>query len=151
MPTDLPPLHDQSGDLTYSTGVQPDTTAQQMALHYERERFHNTLNTLPQAFISHDCQWTVTYVDTAGATAFGHLADDLMGQSLKAVFSEADRSPVIQAARRVMKTGVSGHISTSSDSLAKGIEATVYVAAEFSSVHTQTGTAGRQRTRRVLH
>lgn len=96
-----------------------------MALHYERERFHTTLNTLPQAFIPHDRQWTVTYVDTAGATAFGHLADDLMGLFLKTVFPEADRSPVIQAARRMMKTGVSGHISTSSDSLGKDIEATV--------------------------
>ncbi|MFB9994458.1 PAS domain S-box protein [Deinococcus oregonensis] len=122
----LEPLHDQSGELAYIVGFQQDVTVREAAIQQAEQRLQITLNNLPEAFISYDQHWTITYVNAAGAAMVGRPAAHLIGQALESVFPDPHRSPLIQAAGRVMESRETEHVSTYSDVLSREVETTVY-------------------------
>jgi len=145
----LQPLYDQNGKLTYMVGFQQDVTEREAAFGQVEQRLKTTLDNLPEAFISYDRRWIITYVNASAVVTLGQLASHLIGQPLENVFPNAAQSPIVQAAARVMATGVTEHVSTYSDFLSRDIEATIYATDDGVAVLVRDVTALYQDQREL--
>ncbi|ULH17071.1 PAS domain S-box protein (plasmid) [Deinococcus sp. KNUC1210] len=140
-------MKDESGVPTHLVVFQQEVGAWQTApgrVEQANQRLAATIDKLSDPVVSYDRDWTITYVNKAGATFFGHSINEMIGQSLNTVFPNASQSAVIQAARRTMETGVDERVTAFSPTLGQELEATTYATDEGVAVLLHDITAERQ-------
>jgi len=149
----LTPVRDGTGTVTHFLGFQQDVTAREAPLQAAAravQRLDDTLDRLPDPFISYDRNWTVTYVNDAAAAVFGHAPDEIIGQPLSVLSPEAHRLPVIQAAAQAVETGLTQRVSMYAASLGQEVDATAYATDDGVAVLFRDVTAERQAQRELL-
>ncbi|GGR38155.1 PAS domain-containing protein [Deinococcus ruber] len=129
----LRPVPNTGGEPTHVVAFIQDVT--------ELHRLRAALDQLPEAVMTFDRDWTMTYVNAAAAANAKRAADTLIGQLLLGAYPEVAGTPAFLAAQQALSSGLTQQVITYSERLSRALKTTAYPALGGVAVLLQDVTA----------
>jgi diguanylate cyclase (GGDEF)-like protein/PAS domain S-box-containing protein len=146
------PVRDEAGEIVRVEGAFQDITAQkEVDLELERlnERLSNILESITDAFLTVDREWTFQYVNAEAGRIMGHAPEDLVGRNAWEMFPGGLGTEFEHEFGRAMEEHVSTSLEAYYEPLGAWLDIRVYPTNEGLALYFHDITERRELTERL--